>query len=58
MKVLILHAFLTSIAISMGQFFYQIITERNWSTAFERSFFQTFAIMLYLWIIRDKVSQD
>lgn len=55
MSGLILHAFLISIGLGMGHFLYQIITERNWSTALERSFLQATAIMLYLWVIRGEV---
>lgn len=52
---LILDAFCLSIALGMGNFSYQIITKRDWSTALERSFFQAIAIMLYLWVIRGEV---
>lgn len=52
---LILHALCLSIALGMGHFFYQMITKRDWSTAFERSFLQAIAIMFYLWVIRGEV---
>lgn len=37
-------AFLAWLAVSLGNFIYQVFTQKNWKIAFERSFFQAIGI--------------
>lgn len=47
--------FLTICALTFSNFIYQLAWEHDYQRAFERSFFQATAILIFRWILRDRL---
>jgi len=42
---------LFSLGLTVGNFIYQVFTTQDWGAACERSYFQTFGIMLFYFVL-------
>lgn len=49
---LITHAVIFALLLSLSNFFYQVLNHQDWLVAFERSTFQSFALIAFAIIYR------